>query len=95
MAPLDCRIGGGIRVAVLYFTPESRSGRECCFRGRRWLLQEERGVSMYRRFLREVASAGLPARPAETIDISQPAFLPEPAQRYLQFMKVADRTPEW
>ena len=52
-------------------------------------------MSLYRTFLKEVASSGLPASPAGAIGNSLPACLPEPAQRYLRFMKVAERPPEW
>jgi len=50
---------------------------------------------MRRRFLKEVAASGLPAGPAAALDNVQPASLPEPAQRYLRFMKVADRPTDW
>lgn len=47
-------------------------------------------MSMFNRFLREVASAGLPAAsgPVDMVTRSQIASLPEPAQRYFRFMKV-------
>lgn len=52
---------------------------------------------MRKRFLREVAAAGLPAGrgPAETVEISRIAGLPEPARRYLQFMRVVGRPQDW
>jgi hypothetical protein len=54
-------------------------------------------MSMYGRFLREVASAGLPSVPgsAEIITIAQLASLPEAAQRYLRFMGVVGRPQDW
>jgi len=54
-------------------------------------------MSMYRRFLREVASAGLPtvAGPVEVVTSSQLASLPEPAQRYFRFMRVEGRPQDW
>src|ERR1035441_1173763 len=54
-------------------------------------------MSMYRRFLREVASAGIPAEPGpgEVVTSSQLACLPEPAQRYLRFMRVEGRPQDW
>ena len=54
-------------------------------------------MSLYARFLREVASTKLPAVPdrVEVIASSQLASLPEPAQRYLRFMRVAGRPQDW
>lgn len=50
-----------------------------------------------RRFLRELAAAGLPVDPgpADVITNSQIILLPEPAQRYLQFMGVVGRPQDW
>jgi len=47
-------------------------------------------MSMYGKFCREIASAGLPvaSAPGEVIADSQLASLPEPAQRYLRFMEL-------
>lgn len=52
---------------------------------------------MRRRFLREVASAGLPAvpDPVNVVTDADVASLPEPAQRYLRFMKVVGRRKDW
>jgi hypothetical protein len=52
---------------------------------------------VYGKFLREVASTGLPAvpGPAEVVTSSQLSSLPEPAQRYLQFMGVVGRPKDW
>jgi hypothetical protein len=49
-------------------------------------------MSLYARFLREVASTKLPAVPdrVEVIASSQLASLPEPAQRYLRFMPLLE-----
>jgi hypothetical protein len=54
-------------------------------------------MSIYRRFLREVAFAGLPAvaGPVEVVTSSQLASLPEPAQRYFRFMRVERRPQDW
>ena len=54
-------------------------------------------MSMYNRFLREVASAGLPAEPGqvEVVTSSQLAALPDPAQRYLRFMRVEGQPQDW
>lgn len=54
-------------------------------------------MSMYSRFLREVASAGLPAvpGPVEVVTSSQLASLPEPAQRYMRFMRVEGHPQDW
>jgi hypothetical protein len=54
-------------------------------------------MSMYNRFLREVASAGLPAEPGplEVVTSSQLAALPDPAQRYLRFMAVEGQPQDW
>jgi len=54
-------------------------------------------MSMRRRFLTEVAAANLPAGPGslDVVSISQIASLPEPAQRYLQFMGVVGRPQDW
>jgi hypothetical protein len=52
---------------------------------------------MRRRFLKEVAAAGLPEGPgpADVVAISQITHLPEPAQRYMQFMRVVGRPQDW
>ncbi len=52
---------------------------------------------MYRKFLREVASAGLPTDfgPVEAVTVSRLVSLPEPAQRYLQFTGVVGRPQDW
>ncbi|MGA8581490.1 MAG: DUF6544 family protein, partial [Bryobacteraceae bacterium] len=52
---------------------------------------------MHRRFLREVARAGLPADPgsADVIGEGQIISLPQPAQRYLRFMGVVGRLRDW
>jgi hypothetical protein len=52
---------------------------------------------MRRRFLREVAAAGLPSGPGtpDPVTEAQAASLPEPAQRYLRFMKVIGRPRDW
>jgi hypothetical protein len=52
---------------------------------------------MRKRFLKELASAGLPAAPAaaDLITEADLAALPEPAQRYLRFMRVVDRPRDW
>ncbi|HMD95915.1 MAG TPA: DUF6544 family protein [Terriglobia bacterium] len=52
---------------------------------------------MRRRFLSEVAAADLPVDPGpvDVISKSQIIPLPEPAQRYLQFMGVVDRPQDW
>jgi hypothetical protein len=49
------------------------------------------------RFLREVAEAGLSAGPGPDapVDIARIAGLPEPARRYLRFMRVVGRPQEW
>ncbi len=54
-------------------------------------------MNMLRRFLREVAAAGLPAGPgpADVVGDDQIIFLPEPAQRYLRFMGVVGRHRDW
>jgi hypothetical protein len=54
-------------------------------------------MSMYTRFSSEVASAGLPAAPdsVEVVTSVQIASLPEPAQRYLHFMRVVGRPQDW
>ena len=54
-------------------------------------------MSMYSRFLREVASAGIPAEPGpgEVVTSSQLASLPKPAQRYLRFMRVEGHPQDW
>jgi hypothetical protein len=54
-------------------------------------------MSLYRRFLKEVTSYGLPvdSGPVEVIAGSRIASLPEPAQRYLQFMGVVGRSQDW
>jgi len=54
-------------------------------------------MSMYGKFCREIASAGLPvaSAPGEVIADSQLASLPEPAQRYLRFMGVVGRARDW
>jgi hypothetical protein len=54
-------------------------------------------VSMRRRFLRDVISAGLPAGPGP-VDVVTDAHvipLPEPAQRYLRFMGVMGHPRDW
>jgi hypothetical protein len=45
-------------------------------------------MSLYRRFLKEVASAGLPAGPGplKTIRSAHLVSLPEPVQRYAEYM---------
>ena len=54
-------------------------------------------MSFYGRFLREVACAGLTvgAGPLETVRRSQFVSLPEPAQRYAEYMRVVDRPQDW
>ena len=54
-------------------------------------------MSFYGRFLREVACAGLTvgAGPLETVRRSQLVSLPEPAQRYAEYMGVVDRPQDW
>lgn len=54
-------------------------------------------MSMRTRFLREVASAGLPVEtdPRSVVTDADVASLPEPAQRYLRFMKVIGRPRDW
>lgn len=54
-------------------------------------------MSMCRRFMREVAAAGLPVGPGpvDVVAMSQITPLPEPAQRYLQFMGVVGRPQDW
>ena len=54
-------------------------------------------MSMYTKFCKEIAAAGLPAvsGPAEVISDSHLASLPEPAQRYLRFMGVVGRAQDW
>lgn len=54
-------------------------------------------MSLRRRFLREVAAAGLPASPgpANAVTVSRIPALPEPAQRYLRFMGIEGRPPDW
>lgn len=54
-------------------------------------------MSMRRRFLTEVASAGLPAGPGsvDVVTDAQVILLPEPAQRYLRFMRVMGRPQDW
>ncbi len=49
------------------------------------------------RLFREVAAAGLPAGPgpSNVIDRAQILALPEPAQRYLQFMRIVGRQQDW
>jgi hypothetical protein len=68
-----------------------RHGSENHSNRRHW----ERRMNMYKRFLREVGSTGLPQPPRSPIADFQPASLPQAAQRYLRFMKVADRIPDW
>ena len=64
-----------------------------------WACEPIRGkrYSMYARFLKEVASAGLPAVPGPVgvVASSQLASLPEPAQRYLRFTGVMGRPQDW
>ena len=52
---------------------------------------------MRRRFLHEVAAAGLPAGPgpADVVGDDQIISLPQPAQRYLRFMGVVGRPRDW
>jgi hypothetical protein len=52
---------------------------------------------MRRRFLRELASVGLPAGPgpAGLVTDADLLPLPEPAQRYLRFMGVVGRPRDW
>jgi hypothetical protein len=54
-------------------------------------------MSMRRRFLREVAAAGLPAAlgPVHVVTDADVAHLPEPARRYFHFMKVIGREQDW
>jgi hypothetical protein len=54
-------------------------------------------MSLYRRFLKEVASAGLPAGPGplKTIRSAHLVSLPEPVQRYAEYMGVLDRPQDW
>jgi hypothetical protein len=56
-----------------------------------------KGCVMRRRFLSEVATAGLPVDPGpiKVITKSDVMPLPEPAQRYLQFMRVVGRPQDW
>lgn len=54
-------------------------------------------MSFYKTFLREVACAGLPIDPGvmKTVTNSRLASLPEPAQRYAEYMGVVDRPQDW
>jgi len=54
-------------------------------------------MSMYAKFRREIAAGGLPvaSAPGKTIEASQLASLPEPAQRYLRYMGVVGRAQDW
>jgi hypothetical protein len=54
-------------------------------------------MSMYGRLSREVAARRLPVHsgPLEVIASSRFASLPEPAQRYVQFMRVAEHPQDW
>jgi len=54
-------------------------------------------MSLRTQFLSEVAAAGLPIGPGsmDVVTDSQIAPLPEPAQRYLQFMRVVGRPRDW
>ena len=52
---------------------------------------------MQRRFFRELAAAGLPPGPGpgEPVTDADLANLPEPARRYLRFMRVVGRPRDW
>ena len=54
-------------------------------------------MSLYAKFRRGIAYAGLPAAsgPGEVIEASRLDPLPEPAQRYLRFMGVVGRAQDW
>ena len=54
-------------------------------------------MSMYSKFSKEIAAAGLPvpSDPADTIDGSRIASLPGPVQRYLRFMGIVGRKQDW
>ncbi|MCU9953517.1 hypothetical protein OEJ37_09110 [Burkholderia sp. BKH01] len=54
-------------------------------------------MSVHGRFLREVASAGLPAGPGpvDLVTDARIMGLPEPAQRYLRFMGIVGRPQDW
>jgi hypothetical protein len=59
--------------------------------------EKEVAVALRARFLREVASAGLPAGPGPEGPVAEAdlARLPEPARRYLHFMGVVGRIRDW
>jgi len=52
---------------------------------------------MRKRFLREVCGAGLPEQPPDQplVTAADLVRLPEPAQRYLKFMRVVGRARDW
>jgi hypothetical protein len=54
-------------------------------------------MSLYKGFLKEVASARLPASPGplETIRSAHLVSLPEAVQRYAEYMGVVDRPQDW
>lgn len=54
-------------------------------------------MSLRSQFFREVRAAGLPAKPGpgETVSESELAELPEPARRYLRFMRVLGQPRDW
>lgn len=54
-------------------------------------------MTFHARFLREIASAGLPAGPgpADPVTERDLGALPEPAQRYMRFMGVMGRPRDW
>ena len=54
-------------------------------------------IAIERRFVREVACAGLPMDPGPlgTVTSSQIVALPEPAQRYAEYMGVVERPQGW
>src|SRR5581483_889842 len=47
------------------------------------------------RFLQEMALSGLPAAPIERPRCFDLQALPEPARRYLRFMRALEREPDW
>ena len=64
---------------------------------KRFLVWTGDQIKMRKRFLREVAAAGLPVGPdsVDVVAMSQIIGLPEPAQRYLRFMGVVGRPQDW
>ena len=66
-----------------------------------WIKPSDQGqnqqMSTHSRFLRAEAAAGLPPGPAlnEQVSDGDLSHLPSPVQRYLGFMGVAGRPPDW